>query len=96
MSESKQPGNCYERIQVEGEKLLDTVQELIHEGNVRHLVLKHDGNTVLEIPVTLGVIGAVLAPTLAAVAAVGAVLTQCTIDIVRTEDPTETPEPPRD
>ena len=55
-----------ERITVEGQHLADKVAELIHEGNVRHLVIKHEGHTVFEIPVTFGAVAAVLAPTLAA------------------------------
>jgi hypothetical protein len=80
-----QPQGFWERVTVTGDQLADKVSELIHEGNVRHLVIKHGENTVLEIPVTLGVLGAVLAPTLAAVAAVGAILTHCTIEVNRTE-----------
>lgn len=73
-----------ERLKVEGEHLADQVKALIEEGNVRHLVIKHEDHTVLEIPVTLGVAIAVFTPTLAAVAAVGAVLTHCTIEVTRT------------
>ena len=74
-----------ETIHVKGEELVEEVKRLVHEGNVRHIVVKHEGNTVLEIPVNIGVIGAVLAPALAAIAAVGAVLTHCTLDVVRTD-----------
>ena len=76
-----------EKLKVEGEHLADQVKALIEEGNVRHLVIKHDEHTVLEIPVTLGVAVAVFAPTLAAVAAAGAVLTHCTIEVTRTGPP---------
>src|SRR5207247_2352979 len=84
MSQAPQQG-FWERVTVTGDQLAEKVSELIHEGTVRHLVIKHGENTVLEIPVTFGVIGAVLAPTLAAVAAVGALLTHCTIEVNRTE-----------
>jgi hypothetical protein len=76
-----------ERLKVEGAHLADQVKALIEEGNVRHLVIKHEEHTVLEIPVTLGVAVAVFAPTLAAVAAAGAVLTHCTIEVTRTGPP---------
>lgn len=77
----------WEQVSVAGDQLADRVGELIHEGNVRHLVIKHGENTLLEIPVTLGLIGAALAPVLAGVAAVGALLTSCTIEVNRTDPP---------
>ena len=72
-----------EKLKVQGEQLAHQVEELIAEGNVRHLVITHDGHTLLEIPVTLGVAAAVLAPVIAAVAAAGALLTHCTIEVTR-------------
>ena len=74
-----------EQLHVEGARLAEKVEQLIHEGNVRHLILKHDGHILLEIPVTAGVAVALLAPTLAAIAALGAALTHCTVEVVRTE-----------
>lgn len=76
-----------EELKVKGEQLVDEVGRLVHEGNVRHIVIKHDGKTILEIPVNAGVAVALLAPTIAALGAVGALLTDCTIDVVRTEKP---------
>ena len=76
-----------EELQVMGNQLLATVERLIHEGNVRRIIIKQEGRTVLEIPLTIGVVGAVLAPMLAAVGALGAVLANCTIEVVRTEQP---------
>ena len=83
-----------EHFRVQGEQLVEKVRDLIHEGNVRHIIIKHDEHTVMEIPVTFGVIGAVLAPVLAAVAAVGAALTHCTVEVVRTEPPAPSGTPP--
>ena len=77
-----------EQIQVTGEELVGKVKMLMHEGNVRHIVLKQEGHTLMEIPVTMGIVGLVLAPVLAGVAAVGAALTHCTLEVVRTEPPT--------
>ncbi len=74
-----------EQVKVEGQHLVDEVKKLYNEGNVRHLIITHEGHTIFEIPVTLGVAAAVIAPTLAAVAAVGALLTHCTIEVVRTD-----------
>ena len=75
----------WDELQVQGEQLMEQVKRLIHEGNVRRIVVKHDGQTVVELPVTVGVVGAVLAPMLAAVGAIGAILTQCTIEVERRE-----------
>lgn len=72
-----------EEMQITGEQLTATVERLIHEGNVRRILIKHDGQTVMEIPLTIGVVGALLAPTLAAVGALGAALTNCTVEIIR-------------
>lgn len=69
MSETKR--TVTEEIQITGDKLLSTVKDLLHEGNVRHIVLKNaEGQTILEFPVTVGVVGLLVAPILAAVAAV--------------------------
>lgn len=76
-----------EHLKIQGEQLARRVEELIAEGNVRHLVIKHDGHTLLEVPITLGVAAAVLAPTIAAVAAVGALLTHCTVEVTRAGTP---------
>ena len=75
----------WEEMQVQGEHLMEQVKHLIHEGNVRRIIVKHEGQTVVELPVTVGVVGAVLAPMLAAVGAIGAILTQCTIEVERRE-----------
>ena len=73
-----------ETFQVKGEELIKKVKELIKEGNVRKItILDKDGNTVLSIPMTVGVVGAVLAPMLAAVGAVAALITDCTIKVER-------------
>jgi hypothetical protein len=78
-----------ESFKVAGEQLVDAVKRLVHEGNVRRVIIKHEGNTVVEFPLTVGVIGAVLAPVLAAVAAIAAALKECTVEVERVERPTE-------
>ncbi len=83
-----------EEFQVMGEQLVTTVEQLLHEGNVRRIIIKHEGHTVLEIPLTIGVVGVLLAPLLAAVGAIGAAVTNCTIEVVRTEPPEQTGGPP--
>ena len=81
-----------ESFKVKGEQLVDAVKKLLHEGNVRRVIIKQDARTIVEFPLTVGVIGAVLAPVVAAVAALAAVLTECTIEVERVGEPT----PPKD
>ena len=83
-----------EEFHVMGEQLLTTVEQLLHEGNVRRIIIKHEGHTVLEIPLTIGVVGVLVAPLLAAVGAIGAAVTNCTIEVIRTEPPERTGGPP--
>ena len=69
-----------EEFRVNGEELLGKIKELIHEGNIRRIIIKNrDGKTMIEFPLTLGVVGAVLAPTLAAVGAVAALIGEATV-----------------
>ena len=76
-----------EELQVSGEGLVAKVKELVHEGNIRRLTIKNEeGKSLIEIPLTLGVVGALLAPTLAAVGAIAALVTDCTIVVERTEE----------
>lgn len=75
----------WETINEKGNELIEKLKELLHEGNVRHVVIKQRGRTVAEFPITVGVVGAVFAPTLAAVGAVVAVVTDCTLEVERTE-----------
>lgn len=73
-----------EEIKVSGENLLKTVKELIAQGNVRHITIRDkEGKTVLEFPLTIGVVGAVFLPVLAAVGAVAALIGECTISVER-------------
>lgn len=75
-----------EEIKVSGENLLKTVKELIAQGNVRHITIRDkEGKTVLEFPLTIGVVGAVFLPVLAAVGAVAALIGECTISVERTK-----------
>lgn len=75
-----------EQIRVKGEALVDKVKELIHEGNVRRIIVKNDeGHTVMEVPVTVGVVGAIVAPVVTAIAAIAALAAEWTIEIERRE-----------
>jgi hypothetical protein len=76
-----------EEFQVNGEQLLAKVKELIKEGNVRRIIIKSkEGKTLVELPLTIGVVGAVLAPVLAAVGAIAALVTECSIVVERDVD----------
>jgi hypothetical protein len=75
-----------EEVQVLGRDLVDKVKSLIHEGNVRRIIVRDEhGNTFVEIPVTVAAVGAVLAPVLAAVGAISALVARFTVVIVRVE-----------
>lgn len=75
-----------ETIKVEGGQLLDQVKQLIHEGNVRRISIKQGERTVIEIPLTIGIAATLLVPPLAAVGALAALLTDCTIEVEREDD----------
>ncbi len=72
-----------ESFKIAGSELVDAVKKLVHEGNVRRVIIRQDTRTVAEFPLTVGVIGTVLAPMLAAIGALAAVLTECTIEVER-------------
>ncbi|NOH02295.1 MAG: DUF4342 domain-containing protein [Chloroflexi bacterium] len=75
-----------EEFRVEGEKIVSKIKELIHEGNIRKVIIKDkDGKTMMEIPVTFGVVGVLLAPQLAAIGAIAALLTEATIVVEKSE-----------
>lgn len=75
-----------EEFKVSGKDLVDKVKALINEGNIRRLTVKNkDGKSLVEFPLTLGAVGVVLAPMLAAVGAIAALITECTI-VVERED----------
>jgi len=76
-----------EELNVSGEKLVATVKELVHQGNIRRITVKNrDGKSLIEIPLSLGVVGILLLPTLAALGAIAALVTECTIVIERCEE----------
>jgi hypothetical protein len=76
--------NTTEEFKVNGEELLARVKALIAEGNVRRITVKNkEGKTVVELPLTIGVVGAALAPVLAAVGAMAALVTECSIVVER-------------
>ena len=89
-----------EEFKVLGKELVDKVQEMIHAGNIRRIIIRDDhGHTFMEIPLTVAAIGAVAAPVLAAVGAIAAHLAHFTIVVERVQPgpggtPAEPPAPP--
>jgi len=78
-----------EKFTISGSQLVDKVKQLIHEGNIRKVRILHEGRTVLEIPLTIGApaaaLGIMMAPVLAALGAFAALVTECTIEVEKTD-----------
>ena len=73
-----------ERHQVTGEKLLQTIKNLVHEGNIRRIIIKDDSDrTIIEIPLTIGVVSAILLPAWVALGAIAALAADLTIEVER-------------
>ncbi len=73
-----------EEFKVSGDDLLKRIKQLIAEGNIRRITIRNkEGHNVVELPLTVGFVGAVLAPPLAAVGAIAALLSECTIVVER-------------
>jgi len=89
--EQKPEINYREEIQVRGEQLVAKVKELLHEGNVRHVYIKQDGHIIMEFPLTVGLVGVLAIPTLAAIGAISALIANCSIEVVRVEMPGKVP-----
>ena len=73
----------WDSFKAESENVVEKVKELVHEGNVRRVIVKHEGRVVAEFPLTAGVVGVVLAPVLAAIGALVALLKNCTVEVER-------------
>ncbi|MFC2105943.1 DUF4342 domain-containing protein [Candidatus Bipolaricaulota bacterium] len=73
-----------EEWSISGEDLVSTVKALVREGNIRRIAIENkEGSTLFEIPLTLGVVGALLLPTLAALGAIAAIVTECKVVVER-------------
>ena len=76
-----------EEFHVNGEELLGKIKSLVHEGNIRRVIIKNkDGAVLMELPLTFGVVGALLAPSLAAVGAIAALLTEATVVVEKADE----------
>ena len=83
-----------EKIEGTTDQILAQIKRLFDEGNIRRVVVKQQGRVVAEFPLTVGVVGTVLAPVAAAIGALTAVLTECTIEVEKTGSVTPPAEPP--
>lgn len=84
---------AWQTLKVRGGQVVDELKRLLHEGNVRRVVVKQKGRSVAEFPLTVGVVGAVAAPVLAAVGALVALLADCSLDVERGGEKPPTPSP---
>ena len=76
-----------EEIHVSGEELISKIKELVHEGNIRRVIIQNEkGRTLIDIPLTLGVVGVLLVPQLAAVGAIAALMTKGIIIVERVDE----------
>ncbi len=83
----KEERSRVEEFRLTGGEILNKVKEIIQQGNARRIILKDEqGKTFLEIPLTVGVVGAIVAPILAAVGAIAALASNLTIIVVKTDD----------
>jgi hypothetical protein len=86
MTDQTQQKTRTEEFQIDGDRLVAKIKELLHEGNLRRITIKDEGGQALiEIPLTIGVVGALLLPVLAAIGAIAALVTRCTIVLERVE-----------
>ena len=77
----------HEEFSLNGSEIIDKIKELIHQGNIRRIIIKNEEErTIVEIPLTLGVVGAALAPILAAVGAIAALVTKMTIVVEKIDE----------
>ena len=87
-------GQMFEQFKVHGQDLADKIKELIHEGNVRRIVVKDEhGHTFMEIPLTVAAVGFVAAPVLAAIGALATMVAKFTV-VVERNPPAGPPPPP--
>ena len=76
-----------EEFQVNGEEIIAKIKDLVKQGNIRHIAIRNEeGRTLVDLPLTWGVVGAIVAPQLAALVAIAALLTRATIVIERVEE----------
>jgi Domain of unknown function (DUF4342) len=82
--------DLWEKIELKADELGDSLESLLHEGTARRITVKKDGEVIADFPLAIGVVGTVLAAPLAAVAAIVALIADCTIEVVRERPADET------
>lgn len=87
--EREQRSKTSESYRVPVNKVVQKVKELIKEGNVTHIRLKHEDKVILDLPVTFGVIAVILAPVVTAIGAIAAVASHCTVEVERKDSKQE-------
>jgi len=88
MPEKKETKKCRtEEFKLSGGEIINKIKELIHEGNIRRIILKNEeGKVFMEIPLTVGLVGVAVAPILAAVGAIAALVSKLTLVVEKIED----------
>jgi hypothetical protein len=77
----------FEEFKVDGDKLISEIKRILHQGNVRRIIVKNDrGDTLIEVPLTIGVVGAILLPVWAALGAIAALAANFTIVVERVDE----------
>ncbi len=84
----------FEEFKVDGDKLLSEIKRILHQGNVRRIIVKNDrGETLIEVPLTIGVVGAILLPVWAALGAIAALAANFTIVVERVDETPKSTDP---
>lgn len=87
LEQNEQKGTVKEEVWVKGNELVEKFKELIKEGNIRRIIIKdEEGKTLVEIPMTIGLIGTVIAPYVAILGGLAAMITRCKIEIIKKEE----------
>jgi hypothetical protein len=84
----------FEEFKVDGDKLISEIKRILHQGNVRRIIVKNDrGETLIEVPLTIGVVGAILLPVWAALGAIAALAANFTIVVERVDETPKSTDP---
>ena len=84
----------FEEFKVDGDKLISEIKKILHQGNVRRIIVKNDrGETLIEVPLTIGVVGAILLPVWAALGAIAALAANFTIVVERVDETSKSTDP---
>ena len=84
----EEKSTVWETVRLQGGEILDRLKQLVHEGNVRRIVVKKGSRTVAEFPLTAAIVGAVIAPILAAIGALTVLIKDCSIEVERSQPDT--------